>query len=223
LEENFKNSVEYVLEREGGFVNDPVDPGGATNLGITIAVLKAWRGQAVSISDVKNLSKAEAKKIYHSLYWKAAWCDALPAGVDLLVFDAAVNSGVKPALAVLEKKIGIGVPPRRKPHQPAPQQHFELEKLLTNGLARLCVPAVICGYCEERRAFYRSLRTFAHFGKGWLSRVDKTQQLAMHLWAVSVSGGRNTPKAHQKISLYPLFQRTANVLWNVIFDLYRSV
>jgi lysozyme family protein len=85
------------------------------------------------------------------------------------------------------------------------------------------VPAVICAYCEERRAFYRNLQTFAHFGKAWLSRVDKTQQLAMHLWAVSVAGVKNTPDTPRKNSLNPLFQRTANILWNVFFDLYRSV
>lgn len=212
--------MEYVLAREGGFVNDSLDPGGATNLGITIAVLKSWRGHAVSILDIQNLSKAEAEKIYHARYWKAAWCDVLPAGVDLLVFDAAVNSGVKPALSVLEKNIGIGVPPRHQAHQAAPQQHFELEKMVIHGLAQLCVPAVICGYCEERRAFYRGLPTFAHFGKGWLRRVNQTQQLAMHLWAVSVPRVTNAPR---ETLLNPLIKRTASVLWKVLFDIYRSV
>lgn len=224
MEANFKNCVAYVLQREGGFVNDPADPGGATNLGITIAVLKAWRGRAVSVADIKNLSKAEAEKIYHARYWKAAWCDALPAGVDLLVFDAAVNSGVTPALSALEKRIGIGVPPRRIAHRAAPQQHFEPEALLTSRLRTLCMPAVICGYCEDRRAFYRGLRTFSHFGKGWLRRVDKTQQLAMHLWATAMpgaaSGAAATPR---KLTLEGVIEGAAGALRQVIFDVVRSV
>ncbi len=216
--------MKYVLQREGGFVDDPVDPGGATNLGITIAVLKAWRGRAVSVSDIKNLTKAEAEKIYHARYWKAAWCDALPSGVDLLVFDAAVNSGVTPALSLLEKRIGIGVPPRRIAHRAAPQSHFEPETLLTGRLAKLCMPAVICGYCEDRRAFYRGLRTFSHFGKGWLARVDKTQQLAMHLWVTTMPGATPKPgQAAKSLTLEDMIEGAAGVLRRVIFDVARSV
>ncbi len=224
MEGNYKDCIKYILQREGGFVNDPVDPGGATNLGITIAVLKAWRGHAVSVADVKNLTKAEAEKIYHARYWKAAWCDALPSGLDLLVFDAAVNSGIQPALSALEKRIGIGVPPRRHGRQAPPQLPFELEKMLINRLAKLCVPAVICGYCEDRRAFYRSLRTFAHFGKGWLRRVDKSQQLAMHLWVTTAPASAHAAAGvQQKVTLGEAVEGAAGALRRVIFDVLRSV
>ncbi len=102
----------------------------------------------------------------------------------------------------------------------APQQHFELENMIIHGIAQLCVPAVICGYCEQRRVFYRGLRTFAHFGKGWLRRVDKIQELAMHLWAISAPSIKNP--ARQTL-LNPLIERNASVLWTILFDIYRSL
>jgi lysozyme family protein len=224
MEANFKICVDYVLQREGGFVNDPKDPGGATNLGITIAVLKAWRKRAVSVADMQSLTKAEAVKIYHARYWKAAWCDALPSGVDLLVFDAAVNSGIPRALSTLEKRLGIGVPPRPHAHQAAPQQHFQPENMLVNRLSKLCMPAVICGFCAERRAFYRSLPTFSHFGKGWLSRVDQTQRMAMHLWVTTLPGVAHAAAGGpQEASLEQVIKDAAGVLRTVLFKAWRSV
>ena len=86
------------------------------------------------------------------------------------------------------------------------------------------MPAVICGYCEDRRAFYRGMHTFSHFGKGWLRRVDKTQRLAMHLWATTAPGvARTAGKAGQKVTQEELLEDAAGILRKVIFDVFRSV
>jgi lysozyme family protein len=103
----FDACVTYVLEREGGFVQDHNDRGGPTNLGITQATLESWRHAAVTTDEVEALTPEEAKAIYHANYWNAARCDALPPGVDLSVFDAGVMSGPGQAVKFLQHASGL--------------------------------------------------------------------------------------------------------------------
>ena len=103
----FARCVAEVLKHEGGFVNHPRDPGGATNRGITHITLADWRGGPVTAEDVRTMSEAEAREIYRSKYWNAIQGDNLPAGVDLAVFDLAVNSGVGRAARMLQQQLGV--------------------------------------------------------------------------------------------------------------------
>ena len=189
MESNFPRCLDFVFAREGGYTDDPRDPGAATNHGSTAATLQAWRGHSVTPLDVQQLGKPEAARIYHSRYWDAAWCDAMPGGIDLLVFDAAVNTGAQRSLDFLKVQIGLGVPIRGRHHRIHPvDRHLAagLEQSVLDRLAGLCVPAVIMGLCGRRTAYYRSLPGFGAFGRGWLARVALAELLAMHLW---VSGG----------------------------------
>ena len=188
MEPNFARCMAFVFEREGGYVDDPDDPGGATNLGITFATLKAWRHGAVTKADVRSLTKAEATRIYHANYWLPALCDRLPGGIDLPVFDAAVNMGVEPSLNLLRAQIGQAPRPRNAHHVfPRVEAHLRpvAEQHLLQGVANACMPSLIEGVCSRRRDFYHSLGTFKHFGKGWLHRVTLVQAAAMRVWAVS--------------------------------------
>lgn len=95
MRENFDKIISYVLTFEGGYVNDPDDPGGETNLGIS--------KKAFPDEDIKNLTVARAKELYHAKYWNAVHGDDLPAGMDACVVDFAVNAGVTRALAMLQE------------------------------------------------------------------------------------------------------------------------
>jgi lysozyme family protein len=96
---NLENCVKLTFGDEGGYVNNPNDPGGPTKYGITLKTLAAYRRQSkVTAADVKALSLAEAAAILDSQYWRKVWGDELPRGVDYAMFDFAVNSG--PAQAV---------------------------------------------------------------------------------------------------------------------------
>ena len=186
MESNFPRIIDFVLAREAGYVNHPKDPGGATNLGITIATLGAWRRHPVSEMDVRRLGRAEAVKIYHRNYWNAARCAELPAGIDLLVMDATVLSGTEPALNFVRGPLGL--PLRRRNSKGVFAKTLEPERTLQHQrlLLRMegaCMPGLIAGVSQRRRDFYRSLPTFGTFGRGWLSRVEMAQDLAMHLWA----------------------------------------
>ena len=104
---SFESAVALVLQHEGGFVNHPRDPGGATNFGITRETLSRARGCPVSVEDVRRLTRGEAASIYRSLYWKTVRADDLPRGLDLAVFDLAVNSGPKGAVTMLQDVLGV--------------------------------------------------------------------------------------------------------------------
>jgi lysozyme family protein len=100
--------IEGIVQREGGFVNNPNDAGGATKYGITIATLAAWRGSPVSVEDVRNLTVAEAAAIYEKRYIVDPGLDSVldPQLRELLV-DFGVLSGPKRAVMGLQKALGF--------------------------------------------------------------------------------------------------------------------
>jgi lysozyme family protein len=106
--ERFEQCLAEVLKQEGGYPDDKRDPGGATNLGVTLHTLAAWRKvepwTALGKEAVKALGEDEAAGIYRSLYWQRCNCDALPVGIDLALFDYAVNSGPVRAIKSLQGK-----------------------------------------------------------------------------------------------------------------------
>jgi len=96
---SFDTALIFVLAREGGYVSDPSDPGGATNQGITQRTYDAWQdAHQLPHQDVHGIPSDVVKSIYLQSYWTAAGCDALPDGPALAVFDTAVNVGVARAL-----------------------------------------------------------------------------------------------------------------------------
>ncbi len=98
----FEQALTFTLSWEGGFVNHPADPGGATNLGVTQATYDAWRkSRGQSRRSVKLIGRDEASAIYRAQYWDALGCDRLHRAVALVVFDTAVNFGVGRARAFL--------------------------------------------------------------------------------------------------------------------------
>ncbi len=102
----FDECFKLVLDSEGGYSDNTDDKGGKTNWGITEATLNsAYRAGLVSHNDIKKLTADEAKAIYKTNYWDKCKCDALPAPLDYLVFDAAVNHGTGGAGELLQKSI----------------------------------------------------------------------------------------------------------------------
>lgn len=159
-----------LLQHEGGYVDHPRDPGGATNYGITQATLSAWRGKRVSKSDVRNLTVAEALRIYRARYWDTVQGDLLPAGVDYAVFDFAVNSGPARAAKYLQRIVGaspdgiIG-----------PMTHRAIKN---SGLIARQIAEKLC---DARLAFMKRLRTWGTFGKGWGRRVSEVRRVSASL------------------------------------------
>lgn len=164
--DRFALCLAEVLPHEGGYVDHPDDPGGATNLGVTHATLAAWRGKPVTKDDVRNITKAEAAAIYRARYWNAVKGDSLPPGVDLAVFDFAVNSG--PVRAAKALQAVLGVPP-----------DGAIGAATLAALAKAPRVTTIIDLCDARMRFLRGLRTFPTFGKGWTRRVNSIEAAAI--------------------------------------------
>ena len=156
------------MKSEGGFVQDSNDSGGATNLGVTIATWKAYVNRPVSVQEIKDLTPVMVKPLYKQNYWNPAGCDILPSGVDYVVFDFAVNAGVKRSIKCLQKAVGA-----------------EADGILgsiTQALIRQSNPMdVVEHFTEEKIAFYKSLNN-PHFEKGWLARADKVEANAEQMF-----------------------------------------
>lgn len=165
MKSTFDEALEVVFRHEGGYVDHPADPGGATKFGITLATLSQWRGRATTKADVKALRKDEAATIYRARYWNAVRGDELPAGVDLALFDFAVNSGPSRAISTLQEVLGVPVDGRLGP--------VTMAALDANPAGTTV--RVICG---RRIAFLRRLATFPVFGRGWMRRVENIEREA---------------------------------------------
>jgi lysozyme family protein len=153
---HFEACLREVLKHEGGFVNHPKDPGGATNMGITKATLEQFRGRKVSVDEVKTLTREEAARIYRLNYWDVIKGDALPAGINLCVFDCAVNSGPHRALKFLKETMND-------------------RAVLPESASR------IQAYTRYRLRFLIHLSTWPTFGRGWLKRVKAIEKKALSM------------------------------------------
>lgn len=163
----FRACVAKVLLFEGGYVDHPKDPGGCTNLGITRATLERWRREAVDCAAVRALGVAEATAIYRAHYWNAVRGDELPAGVDLVVFDAAVNSGRRRAVEWLQEALLLN------------QVDGAIGPVTLGAVARHPDRAALVeAMIALRLRFLRGLRTFDTFGRGWTRRVEAVRRQA---------------------------------------------
>lgn len=165
---NFSACLAHVLASEGGYVDHPKDPGGATNMGITLATLQEWRGRPIAKADVRDLTRDEAAAIYRAKYWNKVKGDDLPAGLDLVAFDAAVNSGVYRGSKWLQQAIGAAADGVIGPRTLA----------LANAVN---TPQAISRSLRARKNFLLSLSTWPTFGKGWSKRLVSVEAAALKM------------------------------------------
>lgn len=165
----FDACMDIVFEHEGGFANHPDDPGGATNFGITLETLRAWRDDAsVTAQDVRDLTAKEARSIYRARYWQAMNCDALRAGMDLVVFDFGVNAGPSRASKMLQRLLGTQVDGVIGPETIA-------------AVEEQPIPTLIDRYSTARLRYYEQLPHFQSFGNGWKRRTELTRRAAINM------------------------------------------
>jgi len=108
MNSNFNSSLQLILQFEGGYSNDPADHGGETNKGITQLEYDNYRTSLMMpTQSVKYILDAEIRDIYYNNYWIKASCDKLPAGIDTLHFDTAINTGVTQAAKFLQRTVGV--------------------------------------------------------------------------------------------------------------------
>lgn len=175
MQSDFANSLARILVYEGGKVDDPRDPGGRTNKGITQATFTAWlRQQGKASADVYDITDADVATIYKNEYWARVSGDQLPVGLDLCVFDGAVNSGCSQSVKWLQQALGT-------------DYKGAIDGLMgTQTLATISAQSgdeksledLIGAYCSHRLATLQRLPTWGTFGAGWHSRIANVLKTA---------------------------------------------
>lgn len=178
MKENADASLRLILKHEGGFVDHPKDPGGATNRGVTIGTLKRLGidkdGDGDSdIVDLRKITEADAVAVFKRFYWDVVQADLLPSGVDYAVADFAVNSGPVRAAQYLQRLLGVEADGHIGPKTMA-------------ALAQTNPAAVINAYCERRLVFMRGLPIWGTFKGGWTNRVADVRKTALLMAAAKL-------------------------------------
>lgn len=166
MKQTYNEAITRVFEDEGGYTNDPRDPGGPTNWGITIGDAKAYWKKDATATDVRNMPKSVAEDIYKTKYAAPLNYDNLPPGVDYAVLDYGINSGNSRSARVLKK-------------------------VQTNDPI-----ATINAIYDERLAFLQSLSTWPVFGRGWGSRCARGRTLALSLYSRYHNTTSQVPAKH---------------------------
>ncbi len=157
-----------VFADEGGFTNDPQDPGGATNWGITLTdARKYWKADA-SPADVRAMPKNVAADIYRKHYATPIKYNELPAGFDYSVLDASINSGQGRAIPWAAKVLKSNIP--------------TVDSVVTLSNAFADKVALIQSYWALRLSFLHGLRTWSHFGTGWSRRCANGEAAAVRMF-----------------------------------------
>jgi uncharacterized protein (TIGR02594 family) len=199
-DETFNAAVAHVLSMEGGWTDDPIDPGGPTNHGITLATYAAHNKRNVtaqSVADLKAelqaLTADDAKTIYRVRYWRPSLAERLPPPLALMHFDAAVNHGVGGAARLLQQALNVDVDGEIGPLTMAAATAQPISKALER-------------YAALRQARYRSLGHFWRFGRGWLARVDATLTAAQALASKPFSKAQTGASAMSDATPKPIRQ-----------------
>ena len=154
---NFNGAVDLILSHEGGYNNDPSDPGGETNYGIS--------KRAFPQVDIKKLTRQQAIELYREHYWQRMKCDQLPSGTDLMAFDAAVQHGVVTAAKLLQRAAGV--------HPDGVLGPITMAAVTKIGTCRELV--------AQRIALYGALPHFKTYGLGWGRRLAAIHERAIAL------------------------------------------
>jgi lysozyme family protein len=188
-----KDIATEIVAREGGFVNDPDDPGGATNHGVTIGTLRRLgidvnRDTRIDERDVRALSRDQAVEIYLEHYYKRPGIAALPEPLQASVFDMYVNAGGN-AVKILQRLLtDMGYPSD-------PDGALGPQTIRAAQMAHEAAPAHLAdAYGIARRNYYYALadarpasRKYARRrdgGKGgWITRAEEFISTKYHLTA----------------------------------------
>lgn len=181
---NFAASLAHVGVSEGGWSDDARDPGnwtgGKPGLGILKGTNHGIAANTYPDLDIRSLTKAQAAAIYHRDFWSPG--DHLPDGIDLAYFDAAINSGGKPAARWLQHGLGVTADGRIGP------QTLGAARGVADGVA------VIQRAVAARMGFLRGLGTWKTYQHGWSKRLASVEATGAAMWLAAHGPGVASPR-----------------------------
>ena len=157
MKANFEACMAEVFKHEGGYVNDPHDPGGETNMGIS--------KRSYPKEDIRGMTRARAAQIYRKDFWDKLKCDDLPAGLDLVAFDAGVNSGPARGARWLQQAVGVTADGKIGP-------------ATLMAAKSTYAPAAVMRAVGFRKSFLIQLPTRERYKKGWTARLNSIEAVA---------------------------------------------
>ena len=175
MRQTFDTAMKWVFVHEGGYSTDRNDPGNWTGGKVGKGTLKGTKygisAKAYPKLDIKGLSQDDARALYKRDYWDKVQGDKLPAGLDSVAFDGAINSGPSQSAKWIQRSVG------------APADGIIGEQTLkaVDEAARRNEEKLIGNACGQRLAFMKSLSTWKRYGKGWKRRVDEVEANAIKL------------------------------------------
>lgn len=160
MADTFPICLTFTLQAEGGWANNDGDPGGCTMSGITLRSFQNWKKNPVlTCADLARIDSDTVSQFYETEYWHKLDGEHLPAGIDLMVFDEAVNAGLATSVMILQAQVGTPVDGIVGPHT--------LEAIAAYG-----AHALITKLGQAQMAHYRALAQFPMFGNGWTRRCQ---------------------------------------------------
>ena len=198
MQKNASRAIRLILKHEGGYVNHPSDPGGATNMGVTLETFRRYVKPGGTIEDLKALTVEQATHVFKRQYWDKVSADDLPSGLDYAVADFAVNSGPHRAAVFLQRIVKVVddgvIGPKTLAAAKAKPAAFIINRL-----------------CDDRLRFMQSIRggeLWKVFGKGWNARVEDVRKEALN-W----TGGFVRPDAEPTEPVQPSIWARFSRLW----------
>jgi len=147
---DFHTFIERILQHEGGYVNDPQDPGGETQWGIS--------KRAYPQLNIRTLTRADAVEIYRRDYWEKMQCPKMPVMLAFQLLDAGINHGRGNAVRMVQRAVSVA-------------DDGIIGPVTLDAVARMEPMALVVAFNIERLHLYARLRNFPHFGRGWILRV----------------------------------------------------
>jgi len=147
---SFDALINRVLSHEGGYVNDPRDPGGETKFGIA--------KRSYPHLDIRGLTREQAIGIYRSDFWDRVHGDELPRSFAFQALDAGVNHGIGNSVRWMQRAAGVA-------------DDGVIGPMTMTAIGRTEPADLVLKFNAERLRFYAKLTTFDAFGRGWVNRV----------------------------------------------------
>ncbi|WP_313043247.1 glycoside hydrolase family 108 protein [Acinetobacter sp.] len=157
----FDQIFERCMGHEGGYVNNPKDPGGETNWGVTIGTARAngYHGA------MRSMTRLQAKEIYRKAFWERAKCAQYHSALSFQLFDTAINHGIGNAIRILQRAVDVA-------------DDGAVGKFTLGAINEKSIDDVLVLFNAERLEFYTKLQTFPTFGRGWTRRVASNLRYA---------------------------------------------
>lgn len=175
----FQNAIGIILRHEGGYVNNPNDPGGVTNFGISLRFLSQHpdigdfdHDGDVDAEDIKNLTPEQASTIYKNLWWdEFNYGNINSQQVATKTFDLSVNMGAKRAHMLLQTAVNNAFGLKLTVDGALGNASFST----LNSIGDEHIPDLITAFCDATWAYYQSLIAknpkLQVFAKGWKNRA----------------------------------------------------